>query len=72
MASAAPRTRPLSSALGLAGAAAAVGVILLLVGGISLPDFNAFLDDASRSLGAWAYPAVAGFAFRRRPPSSGW
>ena len=63
MASAAPRTRPLRSAFGLAGAAAAAGVPLLLAGGISLPDFNALLDDASRSLGAWAYPAVAGFAF---------
>jgi membrane protein DedA with SNARE-associated domain len=46
--------------LALAGAAAA---LVVLGGGVQLPDFDRLFDDASRTLGAWAYPAVAGFAF---------
>jgi membrane protein DedA with SNARE-associated domain/diacylglycerol kinase family enzyme len=35
----------------------------VVAGLISLPDPTAALEDASRTLGAWAYPAVAVFAF---------
>jgi membrane protein DedA with SNARE-associated domain/diacylglycerol kinase family enzyme len=46
-------------ALGAGGAAALVA----LGGPMPVPDVEGVLEDASRTLGAWAYPAVAGFAF---------
>jgi membrane protein DedA with SNARE-associated domain len=48
----------------LAGAAAATAAVatLVVVGVIPLPNFDRLFEDASTSLGAWAYPAVAGFA----------
>src|ERR671915_1981893 len=45
------------------GALAAGAALLVAVGVIPLPDVDKPLEDASRTLGAWAYPAVAGFAF---------
>src|ERR687895_2809714 len=45
------------------GAAAGVAALLFALGVIPLPDVDGALEDASRTLGAWAYPAVAGFAF---------
>jgi len=44
----------------VAAAAAAAGVA---AGVVPLPELDGPLEDASRTLGAWAYPAVAGFAF---------
>src|SRR5687768_8448442 len=47
-------------------AAATLGVavtVLVVAGAVPLPDVDGALEDASRTLGAWAYPAVAGFAF---------
>src|SRR5687768_6709470 len=40
----------------LAAAAVAVGIV-------PTPDLSGALEDASRTLGSWAYPAVAGLAF---------
>jgi membrane-associated protein len=37
--------------------------VLVATGVVPLPDVDGPLEDASRTLGAWAYPAVAGFAF---------
>jgi len=55
-----PLNRPAVWALGALAAAAA---LLVAVGVVPLPDVDGPLEDASRTLGAWAYPAVAGFAF---------
>jgi membrane-associated protein len=55
-----PLNRPAVWALGSLAAAAA---LLVAVGVVPLPDVDGPLEDASRTLGAWAYPAVAGFAF---------
>ena len=55
-----PLNRPAAWALGALAAAAA---LLVAVGVVPLPDVDGPLEDASRTLGAWAYPAVAGFAF---------
>src|SRR5215211_5734564 len=58
------RPRPLRSHGAWAAAAlAAAGTLLVVVGVIPLPDLEGPLEDASRTLGAWAYPAVAVFAF---------
>jgi membrane-associated protein len=46
-----------------AGTLAAAAALLVVVGVVPLPDVDGPLEDASRTLGAWAYPAVAGFAF---------
>jgi membrane-associated protein len=46
-----------------AGALAAAAALLVAAGVVPLPDVDGPLEDASRTLGAWAYPAVAGFAF---------
>src|ERR687894_1797899 len=46
-----------------AGALAAAAALLFAAGVIPVPDVEGPLEDASRTLGAWAYPAVAGFAF---------
>jgi membrane protein DedA with SNARE-associated domain/diacylglycerol kinase family enzyme len=48
-------------ATGAALIAAAV-TALVVIGIVPLPDFDRVLEDASTSLGGWAYPAVAGFA----------
>jgi membrane-associated protein len=52
--------RPSVWAIGTLAAAAA---LLVAAGVIPLPDVDGPLEDASRTLGGWAYPAVAGFAF---------
>src|SRR5688572_9717204 len=45
-------------------AALAVALTLAVVTGVlPFPDFTGVLEDASRTLGAWAYPAVGGLAF---------
>jgi membrane protein DedA with SNARE-associated domain/diacylglycerol kinase family enzyme len=60
---AAPRPRPLrrSSVWG-AGVLAAAAALLVAAGVVPLPDVDGALEDASRTLGGWTYPAVAGFA----------
>jgi membrane protein DedA with SNARE-associated domain len=50
---------PLASGVALAAAAVAA---LVVAGVVPLPDFDRVLEDASTSLGGWAYPAVAAFA----------
>jgi membrane protein DedA with SNARE-associated domain/diacylglycerol kinase family enzyme len=59
---AAHRSQP--SALLAAGAALTAAAVsgLVVAGVVPLPDFDRVLEDASTSLGGWAYPAVAGFA----------
>jgi membrane-associated protein len=52
--------RPVVLAIGTLAAAAA---LLVAAGVVPLPDVDGPLEDASRTLGGWAYPAVAGFAF---------
>jgi membrane-associated protein len=47
-------------AMGIVGAA---GALLIVVGVVPTPDIGAALEDASRTLGWWAYPTVAAFAF---------
>lgn len=51
-----------SNALRTAAGLAVVATLLVAVGVIPLPETDAILEDASRTLGGWAYPAVAGFA----------
>jgi membrane-associated protein len=64
MRAAAAPLQPLNrSAVWAAGTLAAAGALLVAVGVVPLPDVDGTLEDASRTLGAWAYPAVAGFAF---------
>jgi hypothetical protein len=46
-----------------AGALAAAATLLVAIGVVPLPDFDRILEDASETLGGWAYPAVSGFAF---------
>ena len=55
-----PLNRPAVWAL---GALTATAALLVAIGVVPLPDVDEPLEDASRTLGAWAYPAVAGFAF---------
>jgi membrane protein DedA with SNARE-associated domain len=45
-----------------AGAAATAAALLVLLGVVPLPDPDAALEDASRTLGGWTYPVVAGLA----------
>ena len=45
------------------GTLAAAVALLVAAGVVPLPDMDGPLEDASRTLGGWAYPAVAGFAF---------
>jgi membrane-associated protein len=45
------------------GTVAATATLLLVVGVIPLPDVDRVLEDGSRTLGGWAYPTIAGFAF---------
>jgi membrane protein DedA with SNARE-associated domain/diacylglycerol kinase family enzyme len=49
-------------ALLAAGVLAAAAALLVAAGVVPLPDVDGPLEDASRTLGAWAYPAVSGFA----------
>src|SRR5919109_1850118 len=61
-----PNTAPIARRrLLAAGAVAVVGAAasLLVVGAVPLPDVEGALEDASRTLGPWAYPTVAAFAF---------
>jgi membrane-associated protein len=44
-------------------AAALAAAVLAAIAFVPLPDVERSLEDASRTLGGWAYPAVAGFAF---------
>jgi membrane protein DedA with SNARE-associated domain/diacylglycerol kinase family enzyme len=46
-----------------AGALAAAATLAVITGQVPVPDFTGALEDASQTLGAWAYPAVAAFAF---------
>jgi hypothetical protein len=61
---AAPLSTPLLSPIiiGTAGLAA-VATLAVIAGVVPVPDFTGALEDASHTLGAWAYPAVAAFAF---------
>src|SRR5215204_649696 len=43
--------------------ALATATLAVIVGLLPVPDFTGALEDASRTLGGWAYPAVAAFAF---------
>jgi membrane-associated protein len=59
----AKRLEPSISLAATAAAIAAVAVAMLVLAGIvPLPDFDRIIEDASTSLGGWAYPTVAGFA----------
>jgi membrane protein DedA with SNARE-associated domain/diacylglycerol kinase family enzyme len=49
-------------ATGSVGALAAAALLVVL-GVVPLPDVDGALEDASRTLGPWAYPTVAAFAF---------
>jgi membrane protein DedA with SNARE-associated domain/diacylglycerol kinase family enzyme len=63
-AAAAKPSKPLSRpAIWSIGALAAAAALLFAAGVIPVPDVEGPLEDASETLGAWAYPAVAGFAF---------
>ena len=61
---AAPLTahRPAPLVMGTATLSAALA-IAVLAGAIPVPDLSGTLEDASRTLGAWAYPAVGALAF---------
>jgi membrane-associated protein len=62
-AAAAPRSQSVRrSAVWGGGALAAAAALLVAIGVVPLPDAEGPLEDASRTLGGWAYPAVAGFA----------
>ena len=55
---------PHLSPMAIGAAALAAGATLAVITGVvPIPDFTGALEDASRTLGAWAYPAVAAFAF---------
>src|SRR5918994_3018350 len=55
-----PHHTPVALATAAVAAAATVAVITGLV---PVPDFTRALEDASGTLGTWAYPAVGAFAF---------
>jgi hypothetical protein len=61
---AAPLSNPHLSpiVIGTAGLAAVV-TLAVITGVLPMPDPTAALEDASRTLGGWAYPAVGAFAF---------
>jgi membrane-associated protein len=44
-------------------AVAAAATMAVITGLVPIPDFTGALEDASHTLGAWAYPAVGVFAF---------
>ena len=52
-------TQPHSAVVGAAGALVATASVLVIVGVVPLPNFDGALEDASSTLGGWAYPAVA-------------
>jgi membrane-associated protein len=61
---AAHRPQPHLSPVVVGAAALGALVALAVAGGVvPLPDVDGALEEASRTLGGWAYPAVAGFAF---------
>jgi membrane-associated protein len=63
-AAAAHRSKPFNRQVAwAAGTLATAATLLVAIGIVPLPDVDGTLEDASRTLGAWAYPAVAGFAF---------
>jgi membrane protein DedA with SNARE-associated domain len=47
----------------LAGALAAVALVLMATGTVQMPDLEGALSDLSDRLGAWTYALVAGLAF---------
>ena len=58
------RPRRAYTAVGVVGALlATAATLLVVVGVIPLPDLNQILEEASRTLGGWAYAVVAAFAF---------
>ena len=57
-----PAHRPSPRIVGAAALTAAVA-IAVVAGAIPVPDVSGTLEDASRTLGAWAYPAVGALAF---------
>ena len=57
-----PIPHPAPIALGTAAFAAAA-TLAVITGLVPLPDLTGALEDASDTLGAWAYPAVGVFAF---------
>jgi membrane-associated protein len=60
---AAHRPQPFNRPAGWALGAVAAAALLVAVAVVPMPDVDGPLEDASRTLGGWAYPAVAGFAF---------
>src|SRR5918995_366834 len=55
---------PHHTPIALATAALAAAATLAVIAGLlPVPGFTGALEDASRTLGAWAYPAVGGLAF---------
>jgi membrane-associated protein len=60
---AAPISLPHQIPILIGAAALAAATVALLSGALPVPDFTGALEDASRTLGAWAYPAVGAFAF---------
>jgi membrane-associated protein len=61
---AAPLSIPHHAPITLGAAAlAAAATLAVISGALPVPDFTGALEDASRTLGAWAYPAVGAFAF---------
>src|SRR5688572_20736437 len=54
------RPAPLVIATATLTAAVAIAVV---AGAVPVPDLSGTLEDASRTLGAWAYPAVGALAF---------
>jgi membrane protein DedA with SNARE-associated domain/diacylglycerol kinase family enzyme len=60
---AAPISIPHQMPIFIGAAALAAATLALVSGALPVPDFAGALEDASRTLGAWAYPAVGAFAF---------
>ena len=54
--------RPNSVVIGLLGLAAVI-TLAVVAGAVQIPDPSGAVEDASRSLGAWAYPVVGALAF---------
>src|SRR5687768_5920859 len=55
--------KPAPILIGLAGLVSAAAVAAAVIGVVPLPDLAGALEDASETLGVWAYPAVATLAF---------
>ena len=56
-------TRPAPALLIGATALAVAAALGVLAGWIPVPDLSGTLENASDTLGGWAYPAVGGLAF---------